>query len=110
MQRVDPAWMVLGVGEVLNGSARGDDGLREDLAPENPAVWHRLAAPDEDIGVGPAEVGPLVGNRSVDGHVRCADGQQVEDVEQVLQWVEDGAALGGGHERDDIGQAAMMAP
>lgn len=35
---------------VRHGAARGDHGLGQHLAPEDPAVRLRLAAADEDLG------------------------------------------------------------
>jgi hypothetical protein len=57
---MDPAWMVCCVVKVIDGPARSDDRLGKDLPPEHPAVWHGLAPPDEDVGIGDTEVGLVV--------------------------------------------------
>jgi len=57
MQRVDPAWMLCCVVEVVDGPAGGNHRLGKDLPTEHPAVGHRLAAPDEDVDIGFAELG-----------------------------------------------------
>jgi hypothetical protein len=57
---MDSARMVRCVAEVIDGPAGGDDRLCKDLPPEHPAVWHGLAPPDEDVGIGHTEVGLVV--------------------------------------------------
>ncbi len=87
----------------LDRAAGGDDRLREHLPAEDPPVGHRLAAADEDVGLGVAEVGLVVAG-AVHADVGGSDGLQVEDVQQVLEGVELGGFQGRGHVRDDIGR------
>ena len=81
---------------VLDRAAGGDDRLRQHLTAEDPPVRHRLAAADEDVRLGVAEVGLVVAG-AVDADVRRSDGLQVEDVQQVLEGVQLGGFLGRGH-------------
>ena len=88
---------------VLDRAPRGDDRLGQHLPAEDPPVRHRLAAADEDVGLGVAEVGLVVAG-AVDADVRRSHGLEVEDVQQVLEGVELGGFLGRGHVGDDIGR------
>src|SRR5664280_3701221 len=99
---MDPAWTRCCILEVIDGAAGGDHRLRKDLAPEHPAVRHRLAASDEHVGFAYAEVGLVVVRSPTGGAAGRDCWLEVQGIEQVLERTEEGAVLRGGHPRDHI--------